>query len=87
MMMVVVQAQIGERQKTDRGSSTVSLTIPDVVMGDMTENDLLQYCMIIGIELGVMILLCCVHRSRYLNDISLERIERELERQDRRHDE
>ena len=56
-------------------------------MGDMSSNDLLMYCLIIGCQFLTIILLCCAFRSKYLNHLSLERIERELERQDRKHDE
>ena len=55
-------------------------------MNDMTEEDLVTYSIILAAEFVTIVFLCCVHRSRYLNEITMERIEKELERQDRKHD-
>ena len=55
-------------------------------MKDLSEGDLFLYCFVLAIQLFLVICLCCVHRSKYLNELSLERIERELEKQDRKHE-
>ena len=68
------------------GASTVSLTLPSVVMNDLSQGDLVLYLLVISIQVCLVVCLCCVHRSKYLNVVSLDRIERELERQDRKHD-
>ena len=70
--------------KDNQDSKTVSLTIPDVVTEDISEAELIKYSIILGAQFAVIVCLCCIQRSAYLNKLSAERIERALERQDKK---
>ena len=72
---------MSESQNED--DAVFSLTIPKVVFDDMSREDIIGFSLLLAIMLVVIIALCCVNRLAYLNHISMDRIEKELERQER----
>ena len=51
---------------------------------DLSDDDFLWYCTVCGIQFLVMIIMIAIYRSNYLNKITADRVEKELEREDKK---
>ena len=62
----------------------VSLPKIEFSRQDLSDEDFIWYCTVCGIQFLVMIIMIAIYRSNYLNKITADRVEKELEREDKK---